>query len=342
MKNLNLKRLAGIFFLSSLTVSMTGCSSDDDSGSGKAPVIEKVSAAADPELEAITVGYAANVYVIHGSGFATTQKIYFNDTDTYFNQTLVTDTDIFVTIDKDTPYANASNKLKIVTANGEAEFDFVVAPPAPELHSFQPVNAADGEQVTLYGNFFLDPVVTVGGTQATIVSSSLTEIVIVLPPNSQYKKITVTTISGDSEWGTAVGTAIFDDAFYAPWTIESWNNHEFVTDASKAYQGTTFIKKVIPGWDNLQGNWSWNDQISQYTGIHFYLRSDDPGKLVWIVNGNGWGDNSHAITTTTEWQEVRLTWAQMGNPAALQNLSFQEFTGSSHNYYLDNIGYTVD
>lgn len=342
MKNLNLKRWAGIFFLSSLAVSMTGCSSEDDSGSGTPPVIEKVSSAADPELTAITVGYAANIYVIHGSGFATTQKIYFNDTDTYFNQTLVTDTDIFVTIDKDTPYANASNKLKIVTANGEAEFDFVVAPPAPELHSFQPVNAADGEQVTLYGNFFLDPVVTVGGTQATIVSSSLTEIIAVLPPNSQYKKITVTTISGDSEWGTAVGTAIYDDAFYAPWTIESWNNHEYVTDATKAYQGTTFIKKVIPGWDNIQGNWAWDDQISQYTGIHFFLRSDDPGKLVWIVNGTGWGMDSHAIVTTTEWQEVRLTWEQMGNPAALQNLSFQEFTGSSHNYYLDNIGYTVD
>ncbi|UMY65410.1 MULTISPECIES: IPT/TIG domain-containing protein [unclassified Flavobacterium] len=332
-----------VYFLLAGSMAMVGtsCSSDSE-GSGGAPMIESVAAAADANLEPVTVGYAANMYVIHGSGFATTQKIYFNDTDTYFNPVLVTDTDIFVTIDRDTPYADVSNKLRVVTKNGEAEFDFVVAPPAPGVHSFNPINAADGQEITIYGSYFLNPVVMVGNNQAQVVSSTLTEIHAILPAGSQNKKVTVTTISGSAEYGTAVGTAIYDDVFYSPWNIESWNNHEYVTNFAQAAQGTTFIKKSIEGWGNIQGNWNWNDQLSNYTGIHFFLRSDDAGKLVWIVNGNGWGNADHAITTSKDWKEVRLTWAQLGNPAALQNISFQEFTGSTHNYYIDNIGFTVD
>lgn len=322
--------------------SLISCSDDNESSAHTAPVIEAVSVADDPALTPITQGSANNMYIIHGQGFATTQKIYFNDTDTYFNATLVTDTDIFVTIDRNTPYADAPDKLRVVTRYGEAIYDFVVAPPAPDIHSFNPINATEGEEITIYGSFFLEPEVTIGDVPAQVISSTLQEIHVIVPAGSQYKKVKVSTISGEDEYGTAVGTAIYDDVFYSPWTIEAWNNHEYVTNLAQAAQGTTFIKKTISGWDNIQGNWAWNDQLSAYTGIHFFLRSDDPGKLVWVFNGNGWGDSSHAITTTTDWQEVRLTWEQLGNPTAVQNLTFQEFTGNSHVYYIDNIGYTVD
>jgi hypothetical protein len=338
MKNFKFKHLVGL--LSVFTISMVVSCSDDDSASGGQPVIESVSLAQNDSL--VAQGYADNMYIIRGKGFTGTQKIYFNELDTYFNSTLVTDNVILVTIDRNTPYADAPDELKVVTTGGTAVYNFVVAPPAPNLRSFQPVNAADGEQVTLYGSFFLDPVVTVGGVPAEIVSNTLTEIVIVLPPGSQHKYVKVETISGGSEWGTAVGTAIYDDAFYAPWDIEPWNNHEYVTDPAQAYQGLKFIKKVIPGWDNIQGKWAWNDQLSQYTGIHFWVRSDDAAKLQLIFNGS-WDDNvDRQFTTSNEWQEIRFTWEELGNPEALQNISFKEFTGATHNYYFDNFGYTVD
>ncbi|MGQ3088438.1 IPT/TIG domain-containing protein [Flavobacterium sp.] len=338
MKNMNIKHLLGALAVATIGL-FTACSDDDSSGGGQ-PVIESVSLAKNDSL--VEQGYADNMYIIRGRGFTNTQKIYFNETDTYFNSTFVTDDVILVTIDRNTPYENAPDELKVVTADGTAVYHFVVAPPAPFVRSFQPVNAADGEQITIYGSFFLDPTVTVGGVEAEIVSNTLTEIVAILPAGSQLKTVTVTTISGGSEWGTAVGTAIYDDAFYAPWDIEPWNNHTYETDAAKAYQGVKFIKKTINGWDNIQGNWAWNDQLSQYTGIHFWIRSDDAGKLIPIINGNGWGDASKAVITGTEWTEYRYTWAELGNPAALQNITFQEFTGAAHNYYFDNFGFTVD
>ncbi|RYJ42077.1 hypothetical protein [Flavobacterium beibuense] len=344
MKTFKLKKLMGLLTVFTVvSLGIVSCSDDDSSASTSAPEINSIALSADENLEPLEVGYANNMYAIQGVGFSTLQKVYFNDTDTYFNPTLVTENTIFVTIDKDTPYADASNELKIVTKYGTAVYPFIVAPPAPELRSFQPVNAADGEVVTLLGNYFLDPVVTVGGVEAEIVSTSLTEVAIKLPAGSQHKYIEVETISGSDTWGTAVGTAIYDDAFYDPWTIEEWNNHEYITDPAKAYQGVTFIKKEISGWDNIQGNWAWDDQISQYTGIRFSVRSDDPGKLVLIFNGANWGDANFAFTTTSDWKEYRYTWEELGGmPEALQNISFQEFTGATHNYYFDNIGFTVD
>ncbi len=338
MKNLNIKHLFGLLAVASIAL-FSACSDDESSGGGQ-PVIESVSFAMNDSI--VDKGYANNMYIIKGKGFTGTQKIYFNDTDTYFNSTLVTDEVILVTIDEDTPYENAPNELKVVTPEGTATYTFVVAPPAPTLKSFQPVNAADGEQITIYGTFFLNPIVTVGGVQAEVVSSTLTEIVAILPTGSQLKKVKVETISGESEWGTAVGTAIYDDAFYAPWDIESWNNHVYVNDASKAYQGVTFITKTMDGWGNLQGNWAWNDQLSDYTGIHFWVRSDDAAKLQIIFNGS-WDDNvDRQFETSNVWQEIRFTWEELGNPAALQNISFKEFTGATHNYHFDNFGYTVD
>jgi len=338
MKNFKFKLLILVFSLAIIT----SCSNDDTNNGKNPPIINSVSPADDPDLQPVTQGYANNMYVIQGSGFSSAQKIYFNDVDTYFNPTLVTDNSIFVTIDVDTPYEGGSNKLIVVTKNGRAEYDFIVAPPAPVVQGFQPVNALEGEEVTIYGNYFLDPVITFDGIPATIISSSLTELVVVMPANAQHKYVEVETISGSTSWGTAVGTAIYDDNFYAPWTIESWNNHEYITDLSAAFQGTTFIKKEIAGWDNIQGNWDYDDQISEYTGIKFAVRSDTPGRLVLIFNGNNWGNTDFAVNTTTEWTEFKFTWDQLNNPAAVQNISFQEFTGETRNYYFDNITYTID
>ena len=340
MKNFKSKITLGILTVLAVFASLTSCSDDDTAGGG-APSIESVSLAENDSL--VEQGYANNMYIIRGKGFTDTQKIYFNDVDTYFNPTLVTDDVIFVTIDKNTPYENASDELKVVTPKGTATYHFVVAPPAPTVVSFQPINATEGEEFTIYGSFFLDPVVTVGGVQAEIVSNTLTEIVAKMPAGSHGKFVKVATISGDSEWTTAVGTAIYDDDFYSPWMIEAWNNQVYITDQPTAYQGTTYIKKTIAGWDNIQSTWVNDETVSQYTGIHFSLRSDDAGKLVYIINGTGWGDASRALTTGSEWVEFRFTWEELGGmPAALQNISFQEFTGESHNYYFDNFGYTVD
>nr|WP_322623487.1 IPT/TIG domain-containing protein [uncultured Flavobacterium sp.] len=342
MKTNKFRILFAVLAIMSLTV-LFSCD-DDNNSAGGTPTIESVSLAKNDSL--VEFGFADNMYIIRGNNFSGTKKIYFNDLDTYFNATLVTNNTILVTINRNTPYENVSSELKVVTPGGEAVYSFRVLPPAPAITSFNPINAAEGEQFTIYGSYFLEPSVSVGGVNATVVSSTLTQIVAVMPAGSNRKFVKVTTDSGSNIWNVSpVGTAIYDDAFYSPWTIDPSSNHEFVTNPADAFQGTTFFKKSIPGWDNIGMNWVWDERSAQATGIHFAVKSDAAGKLEVIFNGDWSTITTRQFTTTTNWTDVRLTWADLGlsgAPAALQNITFKESSGATHVYSFDNIGFTID
>ncbi|MGC4129116.1 MAG: IPT/TIG domain-containing protein [Bergeyella sp.] len=291
----------------------------------------------------VTQGYRENMYIIHGARLDNTTEVYFNGVLAQYNPALSTYSNVFVIIPEDAPYGIDDQEIKLVTTTGSTTYEFTIAPPAPSFKSFQPVNAADGEQITIYGNYFVNPVVTVGGIEATIVSYTETQIVATLPAGSQDKKVMVTTSAGSTEWGTAVGTAIYDDAFYAPWNISSWNGHEYVTDFDGAFQGSVYIKKTIPAWGNLQSDWIYDTvPITKYKGIKFAVRSDSPGKVVFLFNGQYWGDATRAINTSKEWTEYEYTWADLGNPSVVQFIGFQEFSGSENNYYFDNFSYITE
>lgn len=344
MKNLKTKYILSFFIMVSIFVSfLSSCSNDDISTTESAPPpnINTVSRAEAGDLTPTNVGYANNMYIIQGSGFTTLEKIYFNDTDTYFNPTLVTDSSVFVTIDQNTPYENGSNELKIVTTGGTTTYPFVIAPPAPQmLRGFNPVNANDGDEITIYGNFFLDPVVTFGTIQAELVSNSLTEIVAKVPVGGSKKYVTVTTISGSVKSTYAIGTALYDDTWYGGFGPAAWNNHTYETDGTAA-QGNIYFKKTMGGWDNVQGEWAWDDQIADYSGIRMSLKGPEGSKLKLVFNGN-WSDaTAPIITLTSEWKEYRFTWATLLNADHVQNISFQEFTGNGGVYYFDNFGYIL-
>lgn len=321
----------------------SSCDDSSDSGSG-APVISSIAKAEEGDLVPVTQGDPKNYYIIRGSGLSTVEKIYFNDFDTYFNPTLVTDTEIFVLIDEKTPYANASNKLKVVTKLGTIVYDFVIAPPSPTFGSFNPVNAADGDIITIYGNYFLNPIVKVGTVTVPVISSTLTEIKVKLPAGSNKKYISVTNISGTVTSAYAIGTALFDDVAYYGFTFPAWNNHTYESDG-KAEQGLIHIKKKMAAWDNLQGDWSWYDQIADYKGIRIAVRADNPGTLKFIFNGD-WSERN-MLTVGTGWTTYVIPWSALGNADHVQNISFQNMSkdaagnGIENTFYIDNIGFVL-
>lgn len=185
MKNIKIKYLLSFISMALLVLGVFSSCDDDSADSGSGPLaITSVCKSVEGDLVPVTQGDPKNYYIIRGSGFLTVQKIYFNDFDTYYNPTLVTDTEIFVLIDEKTPYADASNQLKVVTKAGTVVYDFVISPPSPTFGSFNPVNAADGEEITIYGNYFLDPVVKVGTETVPVISSTLTEVKVKLPAGS--------------------------------------------------------------------------------------------------------------------------------------------------------------
>lgn len=345
MKNIKIKYVLSFFLMASIFMSLFSSCSDDNGSSSSGPLaITSVAKAVEGDLVPVTQGDPKNYYIIRGSGFLSTQKIYFNDFDTYFNPTLVTDTEMFVLIDEKTPYANASNQLKIVTKNGTITYPFVVSPPSPNFGSFNFVNAADGDIITIYGNYFLNPIVKIGTATVPVISSTLTEIKVKLPTGSNKKYVSVTTISGTATSKYAIGTALLDDKEYYGFDFPAWNNHTYETDG-KAEQGLVHVKKKMAAWDNLQGNWSWYDQISDYSGIRISVKADVPGTLKFIFNGD-WSERN-LLTVGTGWTTFIIPWSALGNATHVQNISFQNMSkdaagnGIENTFYIDNIGFAL-
>lgn len=349
MKNFKIKYLLGFFIIA---LSFISCSDDNKAAaSSNPPVINSVSASVDIdgnpiELVPTTLGYANNVYIIQGSGFSTVQKIYFNDTDTAFNPTLVTDTAIFVTIDIDTPYANSSDELKVVTLNGTATFDFVVAPPAPLLGSFNPINANSGDTVTIYGNFFLNPVVTFGTTTATIVSSTLTEIQVIVPPGAAQQFVTVTTISGSNTSTQAVGTAIYDDAraSFVENYLGPWDGSGFVVNTQVKVQGASSIEANFTGYTGFKfPMFATPVSTTGYSGIRVSFKSTkETGKFLVVLNGN-YGAGKQ-VSFTNVWTSIVIPFSELGGtPATINEIVFQEFNNQNGDkIYIDDVGFVLN
>lgn len=353
MKKFKIYNVLNLFLIASIIlIGFSSCTNDEGGNATTPPAVASVSKAMSSSTpinpadnDSLTdVGYPSNMYIIKGTGFTGLEKIYFNDKESYFNPTLVTDTAIFVTIDKDTPYVDGSDELKIVTSSGTTIYPFIIGPPAPVLtHGFEPVNVADGGEITIYGNYFLDPIVTIGGTPAEIVSFTITEIVVKLPADSNLKYVTVANISGKVTSTYAIGTAIYDDspAAYYDLYFPDWNNFAYVTDGT-AQQGLTFIKDQIDAWGSLQGNWGWFDKLSPFAGIRFSIKAETAGTVKFCFNGD-WSERN-MVPVTTEWQTVEIPWSELGNPTQVQNITFQNMTkvgsdGVQNIYSIDNIGF---
>lgn len=329
----------------------TSCS-NDDSGVSTTTTITSVNRALNAPKDGspveidvpVEMGLPNNTYFIHGTGFSNLKKIYFNGVESYFNPTMVTDNVIVVTIDQDTPYENGSSELKIVTKFGTVVYHFVIAPPAPVLtKGFSPVNAADGSIMTIYGNFFLDPIVTFGTIPATVISNSLTEIKVTVPVGADKQYVTVKTISGSVTSTYAVGTAIYDDESYYGLDFPSWNNHAYESDGN-ADQGLIYIKKNMGAWDSFQGNWGWYDQIAPYKGIRISIKASVAGTVKLIFNGD-WSERN-MMTVVQGWNTFVFTWADLGDADHVQNISFQNMTksgadGIANTISIDNIGFVL-
>lgn len=341
-------------FLALLAVTLWfACNDDDTSGIDRAPIIEFVAPAVDAngmpsDLTPTNVGFANNTYVIRGKNFSSLKHIYFNDYESYFNPTLVTDTNIIVSINENTPYSNVSNKLKLVTGVGTVEYDFVIAPPAPVFNGFQPVNTADGTNITIKGNYFVNPEVKVGDASATIVSSDLTHIVATLPAGSQGKKVSVSTLSGTATYNSQVGTSIYDDVFYGGISVSTWAGDvydiAYSEDATNIMQGDKAIKWNAKTWSALQIDNS-PEMPANAKGIRFYAKAKvaTATNAIKLILNYSWGTTpTITIGEVYKYYEIPFEgsagFGLSGTPSTM-NLTFNNASGSEYEIYLDDIGY---
>ena len=138
-------------------VGFTACS-DDDNGSGAEMKISKVfledvkSSVPDREVSFARLGQLIR---IEGSGFTGLKKVYINGYDTYFNNALLTDNNLWVTLNTKTPVSTAGddvrNTITLVKDNQTYTFPFTIRASSPSILNISCTLPQPGETVTVEG-----------------------------------------------------------------------------------------------------------------------------------------------------------------------------------------------
>jgi hypothetical protein len=350
MKNLNKYVLLKICIIASISaLFFSSCAEDDNSDSTilsvtsiSKSVVDDPLVDGDRQVDVLTDEVnAGNMYIVRGTGLGTLKSISFNGMESSFNSTLVTDNAIIVTVDKNTPYYNEQDEMKIVTGLGTLVYHIKVRPPYPTIKGF-PINAVPGDIITITGDFFLHPVVNFGTTVVEPISASLTEIKVQVPDGNYHQNLSVTNVSGTTVAGQAFGTAIYDDAYTSlssgdgTWNADDVYKKDYDKDVA---QGSKCISWKAGKWNGLQIEVvKTNVDISQFKSIRVSLKGEKTGTVNAIINGD-YG-KPYKLSFKTDWTYLEIPFSEMGDPTELTQIVFQESSNvdGGNKIFIDDLG----
>ncbi|CCX70528.1 MULTISPECIES: glycan-binding surface protein [Prevotellaceae] len=144
--------------LAFVTAGLVSCNDDDDAiDSAPISVLQVYLEDAEATVKDRPVEFArlGQTIRISGSGFRGMQKVYINGFDTYFNNAYVTDNNLILSIDTDTPVSDAPdsvrNTIRFVKRGTEYVYTFTIRAASPSITSIDNTLPMPGETVTVYG-----------------------------------------------------------------------------------------------------------------------------------------------------------------------------------------------
>ena len=167
--------------LAVIALGLTGCKDDDSSSSAQMKIdkvfLENIDDDVNKDRE-VDFARLGQLLRIQGSGFTGLKKIYINGYETYFNNALMTDNNVWVTLNSKTPVEKASDDVRntIVLYKNDGNrlvYPFTIRAAAPSISSCDNTLPKAGEQVTVYGSN-LQETVKVTLPDGTVVESGIT------------------------------------------------------------------------------------------------------------------------------------------------------------------------
>lgn len=223
MKIMITKKYFWTLCLSLLTLGFTACSDDDDKGSQSAPMtitqvyLENINDTVNKDRP-VDFARLGQLIRIEGSGFLGLKKILINGYETYFNNALMTDKNVWVTLNSNTPVEKATddvrNKIILVKDQTRLEYDFTIRAAAPSIASCDNTLPKAGETVTVYGSN-LQETTKITLPDGTEITSGITNdedgkfYSFVVPSSADLTKAGSITSEGAN--GTAVTPTYFND-----------------------------------------------------------------------------------------------------------------------------------
>lgn len=155
---MNTKKYIWTLCVTLMAMCLTSCSDDDDSQSTPMTIskiyLQNVD---DDEQQIREVDFArlGQLIRIEGTGFNGLKKIYVNGYDTYFNNALMTDNNVWLTLNGKTPVDKADpevrNTIVLVKDGTKLTYEFTIRAASPSVTSIDNTLPQPGETVRVYG-----------------------------------------------------------------------------------------------------------------------------------------------------------------------------------------------
>ena len=149
----------------------------------------------------IEQAYMGEVVCFVGENLCSVRELYFNDQKAVLNTSFITENTLIAAVPGNLP-KDKTDKVYMITKNQETvAIDFKVMLPAPVLKSMSCEFQQPGTDVTIYGNYFAEPMtVTFEDGNGAVVTSfknvTMTEATFTIPADAKPGKIKMETESG--------------------------------------------------------------------------------------------------------------------------------------------------
>ncbi|OOQ59411.1 IPT/TIG domain-containing protein [Mucilaginibacter pedocola] len=318
-----------------------------------------------------TSGKIYTPYMIVGTNLGSATHIYINGVEVYFNTALSTDKSIILTIPTDVPFSDAStpNKLKVVTQHGEVEFDFIIEQPFPSISSVNFTAGNAGDLITIKGTTFNGlSSVKFGTTAAEIVSSTATQATVKVPagltgPN-EISLTTTASLGGGTTTGPLASNGYnptnnvetfstvpfgftqlgFDDEFKNGWSDYGWSNSPDNNNTTNVLRGSKSIKvQYAGGYDGFVLQAPGDIPVVKSIKMSVYGGKGSDNKVIHVILDYNFSVAVSIVVKEGVWTSFNIpmsAFAPAGGsaPKNFTSIVFQEFSGNTTLWYLDDIG----
>lgn len=291
-----------------------------------------------------TLGQPGRLYAIIGENLQKTKAVYFNDVSVYFNPAFVTNTSIMVAIPVTTPFSG-SNKVRVETASGQAEFGFSIKQPFPTITNVDQLAGNAGDIITITGTIFDNvSAVTFGTTPGEITAKTPTELKVKVPAGVTSTTLAVTTPGGTTAYSVPFGFkyALFEDALTTGFTSGGWNGQPTVPSKGVVKRGAASMQyDYTGGFGGFQNFISAPVALANYTGIKLalYGGTGTDGKIIKMVVNGDYDKGKQLVLKSGVWQTFAIPLSEVGATGNLTEITFQEFSGNvPETIYVDDLG----
>ena len=219
----------------------------------------------------IEQAFMGEVVCFVGENLCSVRELYFNDQRAVLNTSFMTENTLVAAVPGNLPKVKTDKVYMITKGLDTLAYDFKVLLPAPVIKSMSCEFQQPGTDVTVYGNYFAEPMSLVfedgnGAEVTSFKSVSMTEVTFTIPADAKPGKIKVTTESGVAR--------------------SPFSYHDFcgglITDFDGPNNSSSTHGVVPQGW-NFSGTYSSEGGIS---GNYVELKSANP-----LDANGGWNED---------------------------------------------------